>query len=242
MRAGEQAVRNSAINFARYVVVGATSVVVSIALARFLTPANLGVYSYFNWLAAMGCMLATLGLPAACEKYTAECLGSGAHTVAAELLRALLRMMGVLTVVAAVAITAFVIVLHLFSGILAGLLALTVLTFSANIGLAAVLGGSQNYRDLAAINGSGAVVQAVLLSMAAVRGASVTALLAVNLLVGIAVMLLLARKVRPLWASKLSTEAASDMIRRLRRFAVPASFIALLDFLVWDKSEILFLK
>ena len=242
MSLGVQAVRNAALNFARYVLVGASSLMISILLARLLSPARLGMYSYFNWLAAMGCMLATLGLPSACEKYTAEAIGAGTQDETGQLLRPLLRFMAAMTAGVVVAGTALLFEFQILAGVLPWVLALTVLTLSANIGLAAVLGGSQNYRDLATINGFGALLQLGLLSAAAMAGSSVTVLLAINLLVWLVIVVLLARKARPLLAIKIGTAAASPVFLRVRRFIVPASYIALLDFLVWDKSEIIFLK
>ncbi len=233
--------RNAALALTSRAANGAALLLGQALIARALGPEGMGSYGYALFLATAGSTVATFGLPSAATRFTAEAAGARDDAAAGAVLRAVARWagLGVLAAVAAAILAGLVLPAALRPPALPGFVLLVVAT-SARLVAA---GAAQGLRDFtgqlrAALYG-GLVLP---LGAAAVLGLrlGVGAALAATAAHQAAGALLLARRAAPVAARGASLAPAAR--GRLLRYAASVGVLLVLDAVVWQQSEALFLR
>jgi O-antigen/teichoic acid export membrane protein len=244
--ATHRAVKNVFFSAVRLSIGMAATICTSAILARTLGPGNMGVYSYAMWLVGTLGILANIGLPAALTKFVSEYVGRGEGAVAARLgKRLLLTQFLVASGIAGVTLC-FVLVKTPYRNIIV-LAAAMVLLQALQQGFLAALAGVQRFDRVAVVSLYVALAQVASVAVAALFHSSVTGMLWATL-VGIAVGTWLSFvAVNDLLLSLLGQTPdpgpeIQDLYRRIRKFSLTISYILLLDTIVWQRSEVLFLK
>jgi O-antigen/teichoic acid export membrane protein len=239
-------VRNILFSGARLVVSAGATICVSAIMARTLGPQNMGVYSYAMWLVGTLGILANIGLPAALTKYVSECLGSGDKTTAARIGKRLL----LTQLFVALGVSGLTACLWFFKTPYRSILVLAavmILLQALQQGLLAALAGVQRFDRIAWISLYVALVQVASVGLAALLHCGVMGMLwatLAGLVVGAglsyrAVDQLLLKLASPVSIARPETP---DIFVRIRKFSITISYILLLDTIVWQRSEVLFLK
>ncbi len=214
----------------------------SVVLARGLGPARMGEYSYLIWLLRAITVVATLGFPFAVTRYTASALGQGRPALASAFLRLLLRRQLVVAAAAVVLLAPLVLQaapLEFRGPMLAMLVGLFPTTAEAVYAHAAY--GAQRYDLTAQVSTVKMTLQLLSAAVVVTLGGDFLALV-VGGLVGTSISCLLQRR-RALALYPAAAGAVPDDARReLRAYLIPLSIVAVLDTLVWDRSEIVFLR
>lgn len=214
----------------------------SIIAARFLTPAELGRQSYIAFIAIALTMLLTGGLPSAFQRFAGEALGSGRPEHIPYLLRWCWRV-------------------EIVGAALAGGAMATAATLGSEPGLAWVLAGGYCMAAILQV-----VPAAALAVLQRWRGVSILGLVLGALsTVGIAAVLAAGGGISGMFAVELAAAAASllgtswlarsaiaglgvrprksvELRRRVVRWGVVASLTGILTFVIWRRSEFLFLN
>lgn len=94
--------KNSIFNFFSQIVIFLSAAVLSIFLARFLGPENMGQYSYFMWLIGTGSLIFTLGLPRSLVRFVAQFKDKKGSTVTGIISRTFIFQLKLLAVFIAV--------------------------------------------------------------------------------------------------------------------------------------------
>lgn len=215
----------------------------SIAIARVIGPEALGHFVYLVFLTNVAGKLGGLGVATAVKKYLAEHLGRGETGLARAVFYASLRMQAVLAVAIPLGGIALVLLLgaperHLMSCLL--VLAIAPGLLSAIPALANV--AAQNFARNVPGALSGLVAYAVTVAFSLTLGWG---------LVGLAAAVLLRRTVElsvrlwPAirWINRLpQVKPPEGLNRKLLAFSGQSLAVTLLMVVVWDRSELLFLK
>lgn len=220
----------------------------SVAVARVIGPTELGYYSYVLWIASITTALTSFGIPVATRKYVAEYIGKGELAIAHQYVRTSLRLQwaaacallggGLVVVLLAVPVP-----YRLFAS-------LAVMSYIPSMVLSiygSALAGAEDYRS----NVTGSLVS------------TVVNLVGVGLslwfrwdLVGLAGALLASRTVDlvlRVWffrcrfprlgpQEKLTRGLPPSLRKRMMAFCLQSSLLLLINVVVWDRSEIFFLK
>ena len=235
-------------------IVGLLSALVgSVAVARLLGPAKLGYYNYVLFISNITNRLASFGVPLATRKYLAEYLGRGDFFAARTIWRWTLRfqsLMALIVVASGFAIVAWQVPEghRLYA-------ALAVLSLAPAMQMAMYSAANTAIEDFPSN------VKSSLVSTTVGLAGVVLSLLMGWDLPGLAAALLLERTTDFVlrrhyslrrsrhWLRDASLTAASDQLARLsglkpalRRFCLQASLLQSLNIVVWDRSEMLFLK
>ncbi|HVS06609.1 MAG TPA: oligosaccharide flippase family protein [Candidatus Dormibacteraeota bacterium] len=238
--------RSSALNFADGAVTLAGALVVSIILARRLGSDGFGVYAMTMSVVMFTLLFARLGISATVRRYVAELDGKSDLATAGIILGRALRL-GLLSGILATA------ALALISPPLATFFHRPELRVDLLIGAAmllpmvavgilrAVITGLQRYGNLVRLNLVTSPVWVAGCSIALWRGAGVPGVLVVSL--GIEIINLAAltawsmRYVGIRWRASLP----ADLRSRVQRYNLALGVLILLNAVVWERSEILFL-
>jgi O-antigen/teichoic acid export membrane protein len=215
-------------------------------MARTLGPQNLGVYSYAMWIVGTLGILANVGLPAALTKYVSEFMGSGDSGTAVRVGKRLLRLQLIVGLSVA-GLTACLWFLKTPYRSIIVLAAVMILLQALQQGMLAALAGVQRFDRIAWISLYAALAQVASVGIAAFMHAGVMGMLWATL-AGLALgtwlsyravdQLLLKLPATP----PLSAPDTRDVFLRIRKFSITISYILLLDTIVWQRSEVLFLK
>jgi O-antigen/teichoic acid export membrane protein len=240
-----KALRNTLYNAVRQGIVMLSAVCTSILVARTLGPANMGVYGLTVWLVGVLGIFANLGLPGAATKYIAEYLGRGDRQTASHVSRRLLLAQVVLAAGAAggTAIVGMTLAGRYRQLLLIG--AALVMAKAMQQALSASLAGVQRYDRIAAMSFWVAIGEIVIVSLAARRHCGTVGMLEAVLVgdsLGLAFGLFVVRRTI-LWPPFSSPPAGMEQtLRRVRKYSLTVSYILLLNAIVWERSEVLFLK
>ena len=241
-----KAVKNFLFNSGRLAITMGATVCTSAIIARRLGPGNMGVYGYAMWIVGTLGILANVGLPSALTKYISEYLGSGDIATAVGVCKGLLfTQLGVAAGVS-VLTACFMLLKGPYRNII-GLAAVLLFFQALQQSLGAALAGIQRFDRLALTSLYVALVSVASVGTAALLHAGVMGMLWATLSGLLAAIWLYFRDVKTylLKSSPALTPAPStmpDTFRRIRQFSLTVSYILLLDSIVWQRSEILFLK
>ncbi len=210
---------------------------IMVAIARHLPPAEVGTYSLLTWGAGLGATVVAAGTPLAVTRYAAT------HTRDATFLPALLRRLArslgppaLLASLAAVAIFAWLDRAEGISG--AACAALAIAPLGATALAQAAYRGEQRFAALAVRQIVVSLASVTLVGVALALHAGRTGLLAAFLAQALLAAGILGRGLRVPAAPSL-TDAAWARFRTLSRGLF---VLAILDQVVWQRSEVLFLR
>ncbi len=217
----------------------------SAIIARYLGPPRMGLYSFAMWAAGALSLVASLGLPSAVTKYVSEYLGRGDRAQAARISRHLLRLQWivVLTVAPAAGLAAFFLAEGPEKLVLVLTASLAVPLVATEV-LGSVLAGCQHYKQLSIISLKSSVADVGLIVLAVILKSGVAGIL-VALTAGSSLAAWMSyRAARPMLLAGQQGAAPTDAspFRRARSFAFTESYIVLLDGIIWQRSEVAFLK
>jgi O-antigen/teichoic acid export membrane protein len=239
-------VRNILFSGVRLVISGGASVCVSAILARTLGPQNMGVYSYAIWIVGTLGILANVGLPHALTKYVSEFVGHGDTATAVRICKRLLRVQ-LIAAVSVACLTACAWFLDTPYRNIILLSAAMILLQALQQGLIAALAGVQRFDKIAWISLYAALAQVASVGAAAMLHAGVMGMLWATL-AGLAIGAWLSyRAVDQLvlnlpGSSSVSEPDGRELFVRIRKFSMTISYLLVLDTIVWQRSEVLFLK
>lgn len=216
---------------------------VSVVVARAIGPTELGYFNYIGWLTNISRLIGSLGIPITTRKYMAESLGKGEHGIA----RAIYQHTAMRQTSVALVITAIGAVVILFVGDpryrtvsliqLASILP-AMLCFIPTQALAA----NENIRV--------SVISSAISSIANCVGVMASLALGWGLL-GISLSTLGSRTLEFLlrwysvtqWLKRLPIAALpAELRQRMRSFSWHNTALMVLNAVVWDRSEVVFLK
>jgi O-antigen/teichoic acid export membrane protein len=241
--------RNILFSGARLVVSAGATICVSAIMARTLGPQNMGVYSYAMWIVGTLGILANIGLPSALTKYVSEFMGSGDHATAVRIGKRLLRTQ----LIVGLGVSGLTACLWFFQTPYRSIIVLAavmILLQALQQGLLAALAGVQRFDRIAWISLYAALAQVASVGAAALLHAGVMGMLWATL-AGLALGTWLSYRAVDQLLLKLSPAPSSaafsapdtaDVFVRIRKFSITISYILLLDTIVWQRSEVLFLK
>ena len=220
-----------------------TATIATIVMARVIGPQKLGYFNYIQWLANMSGAIGSLGIPMTTRKYMAEYLGAGEGGIARAVFFTTLRlqtMIGLfITVVSLVVVGLFGDPAHrLVSAIqVASILPAMAVYVPAQANTA---------RENLKANVPGSVVQsciflgAVVLSV--VRGWGLLGI-AVGFFSGRAAELVVRTVPVLRWIKSLPrAPLPGELRKRMLSFSGQGTLLMLLNIVVWDRSDIVFLK
>ncbi|HEX7425330.1 MAG TPA: oligosaccharide flippase family protein [Terriglobales bacterium] len=239
-----QTFRNTVFNALRMSVSLLSSLLLSVIIARKLGPFGMGLYGYAMWCVGVLSFLGTLGIPAAVTKYTSEFIGREQLDTAAAAYWGLLRSQLWLTlgVSLAAAAVGFILFPHVGWRTLS---AVVLLGFAqaVQMGLAGLLAGFQRYGRIAFASVISSLCSLVLVVFALAWKGSLAAILTAS---GLAVLvnswLCAAQALRQHPGRHPAKDLSDEVIRRIRRFTLLESYDLFLDMIVWQSSEVVFLK
>ena len=218
-----------------------SGLLMSVVLARGLGPALMGELSYVLWAERMLTAVATLGFMLATVRYTAEAFARGEHDRAWGVVRRFMRlqMFSTLLVMAA----ALPLTLAFAPADMRGPLVVVI----ATLFLVAVEGiyshalqGAQRYDITARTSTIKMALQFMVAALAIHFGANLTQLLAGMGVTMVVSCLLQRHRARAVYKESLTAPPVA-LTAEARAFVLPLSIVAVLDVIVWDRSEVFFL-
>ncbi len=215
----------------------------SVVLARGLGPSRMGDYSFLMWAARTLEAVCLLGFAVATVRYTASAFGRSDPAGAAGYLLLFFRRQMVVTAVVVSAALPLVLWLAApdlrwpFVAVVAGLFPATLSTMYAN-----GVYGAQRY-DLTTRTSVVKMAIHLAVAVAAVAaGAGVLTIVLGGVLASLVAFGLQRRDVRALYPLGAAGPVTADARQEAWRFLVSISAVRLLDVLVWDRSEVFFLR
>ncbi|MFQ6077943.1 MAG: flippase [Thermodesulfobacteriota bacterium] len=237
---------NSLFSLAQTAIVGVFGLLTTIVLARMLGPFEFGRYSYLMWLIGVLALLASCGLPNTVTRYVAEYQGKDQPDTARLIYRRLLKFelgFSFLITVAFYLLAVWIAepqwrVLLWISGL--SLIPMSIVRLQA-----ATAAGLQKYWVIAFVSLLAAPLQFGLLVLVVYMGLGLPAVLAVQAVLSLFQVWLFHRKVSPFFRERggISVEQIDlEARKRIMRFATTVFAVTLIDAVVWQKSEVFFLK
>jgi O-antigen/teichoic acid export membrane protein len=218
-----------------------SGLVMSVILARGLGPALMGYLSYVTWAERTLTAVATLGYTFATVRYTAEAFARGDVSRAWGVVRLFMRRQVVTT--ALVTVVAVPIVLAFAAPELkAPLLVVVATLFLITIEsiYTHALQGAQRYDITARTSTIKMALQLLVAVLAIHLGAGLAMLIAGMGLTLVVSCLIQRRRVLEIYEGSASA-APAPMTSDVRAYLLPLSIVAVLDAIVWDRSEVFFL-
>ena len=236
---------NIALNGLRMMVAAGSGFAVSVMIARSLGAREMGIYSFAIWVAGTVTSLSSLGLPDAISKYVAEHKGLGNRALSVWIARRIVRMQ----VIAATA--AALIAAAIWGGLqprqieIIVLALATVLPSALQMTLLALMEGEQRFDLQVASTLGGSLFQVGLVAVIAFRWPSIAGFLAANFAAAVLLLALTYYFSRSMleFAAGLPKPAHSPgIVRKVFVFSLAVYGLWLLQMVVFDKSEMLFLR
>jgi O-antigen/teichoic acid export membrane protein len=221
----------------------ASTVLTTVAIARVIGPTRLGYYSLVMWMTSITCSVGSLGIPLTTFKYMGEFLGAGKKDLARAVFFHNFRVQ--VSVAAALSVISVLAVFAMAAPEYRACSVLLVLSIVPNMA-AYIPSQANNAAENSARNARATFVSSIVY----------VALVAISLtrgwdLVGLAMALLVCRSVElvlklvPVVNSMASVPMAplpQDIRRRMFSFSGFGTGLMLLQIVVWDRSDIVFLK
>jgi O-antigen/teichoic acid export membrane protein len=218
-----------------------SGLVSSVILARGLGPSLMGELSYVAWVERALIALAALGYTYATVRYTAETFGRGDGHRAWGIVRLFLRRQIVTTAIVVAAVVP-IILAAAPSSLRSPLLVISLTLFLVTIEsiYTHALQGAQRYDITARTSTIKMALQVVVAAVVIRYGGGLTLLfsaLGVTLLIS---LLIQRHRARSIYLADHPAPVA-PMTEEMRAFLWPLSIVAVLDAIVWDRSEVFFL-
>jgi O-antigen/teichoic acid export membrane protein len=241
-----KAVKNVILSGMRLLAGMIAAVCTSAIMARKLGPENMGIYSYGMWLVGTLGTVANCGIPAALTKFVSEYIGNGDTGTAVRVGKRLLLVQLVLAMCIALGTASFMGLKTPYRGVI-GLAAVMLFAQALQQSLGAVLAGVQRFDRLAVISFYVALASVAAVAVAAFLNAGVIGMLWATL-VGLAVSIWWSYTAANKYLLQLGPgrsrplRATPEIFHRVRKFSFTISYVLLIDAIVWQRSEVLFLK
>ncbi|OLB97200.1 MAG: hypothetical protein AUH30_10750 [Candidatus Rokubacteria bacterium 13_1_40CM_68_15] len=214
----------------------------SVVLARGLGPARMGDYSYLLWLMRTITAVATLGYALATVRYTADALAQDDRPRAGAFLRLFVRLQAATTAIVAALLAPLVWAfapVDLRWPLLVFIAALFPITLESIYAHGAY--GAQRYDLTTRVSTIKMALQLLATILAVALGADILGIVVASVF-GTAISCLLQRQRALALYPERSTALPPAALGELRAYLLPLSIVALLDTVVWDRSEVLFLR
>jgi O-antigen/teichoic acid export membrane protein len=218
-----------------------SGLLMSIILARGLGPALMGDLSYLLWFERTLTAVAMLGYGFATVRYTAEAFARDENDRAWGVVRLYMRRQVVTTAIVVVAVLPLILwlapgaVRGAFLVILAQLFLITTESLYSY-----ALQGAQRYDVTTRTSTIKMGLQLVVASLAILYGADLFVLISGLALTLIVSCLIQRRRAHEVYHESLKAPVA-PMTAEARAYLLPLSIVAVLDAIVWDRSEVFFL-
>lgn len=220
----------------------AAGLAMSVVLARGLGPERMGDFSYLLWVTRTVGALATLGFALATVRYTADAFGRGRPGVALGFMRLFMRRQ-VITTLIVLALIVPVMMAFAPPSLLLPLLLMTAALVPItveNIYTNAIY-GAQRYDVTARTSAIKMALDLVATVCALALGGGILGVAAASVLLSVTTCEIQRRQARRLYP------ATAELVPRgqraeVRAYLLPLSVVAVLDALVWDRSEVFFLR
>lgn len=220
----------------------AGGLLMSIVLARGLGPARMGDYSYLLWVMRTLTAVATLGFTLATTRYTADALAQGRPALGTAYLRWFARRQLATTaavVAAALPLGAWLAPADLrwpLAVLIVGLFPTTMESVYAHAAY-----GAQRYDLTTQVSTLKITLNLAAATAAVLVGGDILGIMVGGVLATTLTGLIQRRRARALYPGR-AEPIAEPARAELRAFLLPLSIVAVLDTIVWDRSEILFLR
>jgi O-antigen/teichoic acid export membrane protein len=215
----------------------------SIAIARWIGPEKLGYYVFVSWLTRISITLGNVGIPAMAVKYMAEFNGRGDLGIARSIYDRAMRLQALL----AGGIVVVGLVLALIAAdpayrIPSVLLVLSVLPSMANSMPSAANNATEQPGKNVFGSFASALIYSSVVAVSLIAGWDLTGIAAGALASRSAEFLIRFFPVRARWQAVRPSPISPELRRKLSRYSADSLVIMLLAVIVFDRSEILFLK
>ncbi len=219
-----------------------SGLIMSILLARGLGPARMGDYSYILWASRTMTAVAMLGFAIATIRYTAAAIAQGDRALAWGFVQVLKRRQIITTIVVVVVLLPCIVA---FAPTMLRwpLIVSCVGLFPATVGYiySHSVYGAQRYDLTAQVSTVKMVFQLTAAITALSLGFGILGLVVGDVLTSFMACWLQRRQSQEIYP-KQAARVPDDAQPELRRFLLPLSLVAVLDALVWDRSEVFFLQ
>jgi stage V sporulation protein B len=238
--------RNSALNFADGAVTLGAALIVSVILARQLGADGFGIYALTMTLVIFVLVLARQGISSTVRRYVAELDGKRDLATASIVLGRALRLGIASGLIATLALALAALPLAIFfrrpelrSDVLIGAAMLLPMLIVGI--LRAVMGGLQRYRNLVTVNLITSPLWVVACAVAVLRGGRVPAVLSISLAIELINVVILGAMSLRYVGINWRTPLPANLRSRVRRYNLALAALIVLNAVVWERSEILFL-
>lgn len=240
-----KALRNIGFSGTRMVVASFSGLIVSVITARSLGAQQMGNYSFILWVAGTIAALSSLGLPDAVGKFVAEHNSAGNHVLSVKIARTIVATQ----ILAAGAISLLgagvwsVLAKHHL--ILIFLALATVLPAALQQTLLALMEGTQRFDLQLVATLGGSILQIAIVATFAALHASIRGFLLATFLSSAALTgftFFLCRPMLKLHPASAKHDSSPEISKRILRFTLSVYALWLLNLIVFDKSELFFLR
>lgn len=239
-------VTNSAFNASRLIFGAVAGLVSSAVVVRSLGKIEMGRYAYAVWIASLLVSIAHGGIPTTLTRFIAEATAKDPGYSARKLVVRLLTCQFAFALLICLAAGMVLVLVQTNDRLLYLLAIVAVLPQAVLQATTGALAGVQRFGKIALLSSIGA-----LLNLGAVSAAAVMHLSAVGMLAAVTIASALTVAMgfwalRRFFSGQMQiagpVKAVPDIISRMARFSVVVWWLVLLDMVVWDRSEIYFLK
>lgn len=243
-----KATKNTFFNFLNVAFLFISGAFLSIMIARYLGAELLGQYSFITYLVALVVTIFTLGLPPTLTKYISEYTGKDDEVSISYLIVSVIKILLVSSLIAFLVfficintivppdLKAKIINYTVFASIL------VIPTLCAGV-FKSIVSGFQDFSYLLKINLISSVSLVSLTIFVVISNMGITGLLIVNSLINILLIILIYRKYKKLIIPHKNYQINFDYRRLLEiyKFIWPVAIISIIDLIVWQYSETIFL-
>lgn len=222
-------------------VAGLCTAAAPILIAHVVGPSVTGEYNYLLWICATLATLATLGVPTAMTTFVAKAVSIGRYELVNHYARVLLgiALLGTTVITAGLVVLCATEVVGATGQRAAWIVMAATIVPSGLIATAtALLRGQSMFRRALYVTGAGQLVSLAILIAVLASGADLTTL-AAGTAGGVALASIIA--IAGCRAFLASTDSEGTAHRDLARYVAQVSGVVLIDQVVWERSEVLFL-
>ncbi len=226
-----------------FVCQGLNGILTSILVARYLGPALMGEYSFIIWLIGIVVILVGMGFPSTITKFISELIGSKDTQTAQEIYSNLAQIQLIVSIL--VTLVCIGIIYLKFCPpqrdyYVITFLSLCPLCMSAFFSSAFY--GLQNFKVTSIIGSVINIIQLMLTIIFIALDLGLKALLAISLISSLFYALLLAYYLYPTWNVISPLKIQKEFKNRIISYSLSVYWTIVLSLIVWQKSEMLFLK
>lgn len=235
--------KNSIWNLILFASQGVTGVFTSILVARYLGPEKMGEYSFIIWLIGVMVIMVGIGFPNTITKFISELIGSGDKESAQATYARLMRIQFIITLL--ITIILISVVYPRFSQVnryyyLIAFLSLCPLCMNAF--LSCTFHGLQNFKITSIVGSFINLFQLILVIIFITLDAGLKGLLAIPLISSLIHALILGKYMNRTFSITCTFKIPKEYKDKIKKYCLSIYWIILLDLIIWQRSEVFFLK